>query len=416
MPHPIVVVGGSLAGMAAAGRLAKAGHRVVLFERTERLGGYFDDATLPPIFTLPAPWRDLFRKTGRAFDVELARSGHALVPAPPARHLFADGSDLTLPTDRGDQWSALGERYGRPAATRWRDLLDSLDDQWQVLRRLGLEDEAPDGALTTARRLRLRARTSVADLAAGIGEPHLAEVILDTARRIGSRPDRTPGWVAVRLSVERTFGRWLMQHDGVPVPAGTLIDLLGARLATRKVDVRLGIEVTRIEAYRVHTGRTSQPAAAIVSGVDPWAFARLAHQDRGLRSRLRWARPATAPLVTDSLRTDDPTLSETVSHTPRGPVVTYRLPGPNGVRVVTHDHTVGTPEPGFGVAWNGWRTWRRLPPSRAATPMTLITGSGSRAGGDPWAQLLSGALACYAAHELLTGEDLRPTNRSRRVG
>ena len=97
-------------------------------------------------------------------------------------------------------------------------------------------------------------------------------------------------------------------------------------------------------------------------------------------------------------------------------MVTYRLPGPNGVRVVTHDHTVGTPEPGFGVAWNGWRTWRRLPPSRAATPMTLITGSGSRAGGDPWAQLLSGALACYAAHELLTGEDLRPTNRSRRVG
>ena len=34
-----VIVGGSLTGMAAAARLAKAGHTVVLLERRDRLGG-----------------------------------------------------------------------------------------------------------------------------------------------------------------------------------------------------------------------------------------------------------------------------------------------------------------------------------------------------------------------------------------
>ena len=39
MPDPVVVIGGGLAGLAAAARLAKAGHQVELYERSETLGG-----------------------------------------------------------------------------------------------------------------------------------------------------------------------------------------------------------------------------------------------------------------------------------------------------------------------------------------------------------------------------------------
>ena len=95
---PVAVVGASLAGLAAAARLAKAGHRVLLFEATATLGGrWAAPGVLPPVFTLPAPWRDLFRKSGRPFDAELARSGHALVPAPPATHHFGAGVRLRCP-------------------------------------------------------------------------------------------------------------------------------------------------------------------------------------------------------------------------------------------------------------------------------------------------------------------------------
>ena len=84
MTDPVVVIGGGLAGLAAAARLAKAGHRVELYERSETLGGSWapyrlasgvmvDDA--PSIIGFPAPWRDLFRKSGRPLEAELARMG-----------------------------------------------------------------------------------------------------------------------------------------------------------------------------------------------------------------------------------------------------------------------------------------------------------------------------------------------------
>src|SRR4030095_10944199 len=99
MPDPVVVIGGGLAGLAAAARLAKAGHQVELYEQSEVLGGTWaayplpsgatvDDA--PSIIGFPAPCRDLFRKSGRPLETELARMGYALEPAPPPTMIFAE--------------------------------------------------------------------------------------------------------------------------------------------------------------------------------------------------------------------------------------------------------------------------------------------------------------------------------------
>lgn len=422
MRGPIVVVGGSLAGLAATARLAKAGHRVVLLEKTGRLGGRFaaDDATgggaaLPPVFTFPAPWRDLFKKTGRPFDAELGRAGLALIPAAPAVHRFGDGTELTLPAERGAQWNVLSERYGVGVATRWRDLLDGLDDTWQLVRRLGIEAEAPDEALTPVRRARLHARRSIEDLARGMGEPHLAEVIRAVAWRMGSRPERTPAWHAVRLTLERTFGRWTMARAGVAITADSLLDALVARLVTRGVEVRFEVAATRIEPYRVTTGRVGLTASAVVVATNPWTFAAQAgHQERALARRLRRVNPALAPAVSVRPEPGPAEPSEVVEHTPSGPIVTYRTSIASTAVAVTHDHPHGSPDRSAGPAWAGWRTWRRLPPLRAATPMTFLASSASRAGNDPWAELLSGALATYAVHEALTGADIRPTNRALR--
>src|SRR5919112_1291205 len=108
---PVAVIGGGLTGMAAAARMAKLGHRVELYEKAAALGGAWaphdldgvlvDDA--PSVLTFPAPWRDLFRKSGRPLEAELARLGYALVPANPAKVVFADGATLVVSSNRGEQ-------------------------------------------------------------------------------------------------------------------------------------------------------------------------------------------------------------------------------------------------------------------------------------------------------------------------
>ena len=424
MSAPVVVVGGSLAGMAAAARLAKNRHEVIMVGAgaplDRSLGGRFatrsqqgepiDD--LPGMISFPAPWRDLFRKSGRVFETELTRVGLELVPAPPTRHRFDDGSELALGTDRGDQTEQLTRAYGHPTATRWRDLVDRLDDVWQSLRPLGSEYE-----LDTAEQIersglhRLSpAGVSVEQLAREIDEPHLAMIIRSTAWRLGSEPSRTPAWCAVQLSVERTFGRWMMQRDGVPTRTGTLVDALTDRLALRRVDVRTEQIATSVRTdtaglHRVNTDSGTIPAAAVIMAVDPWTCARLT-RDRsvlcagGLLPRLR---PARTPAVRHQLEartTDAP--SETIEHSGAGPVVTWTRPVGDQTMVSRHDWPAGTADPGAGLAWSGERTWLRMPPISTRASGRYLVGPHSRGGAGLSATLLSGALASYACHDLLS--------------
>lgn len=365
----IAVIGGGLAGLAAAARLAKVGHQIVLLERRPGIDAGIEVATEPGgrVITLPAAWRDLFRKSGRILDAELARRGLALAPAPPRRYRLTGGATLDLPTGRGEQWAVLSATLGEPAAIAWRDLLDRLDDTWQQLRGLGLEAEFTGrDQLTAAVRADLRPRESLRTLAGGLPSAELTEVVLEVATRLGQDPARLPGWHAFRLATERTFGRWLLvDADGEPQPAARLVEVLLDRLATRGVEVRTGVSVSRIRGdlggFHLDTTAGVVPAELVISTVAPSVHAGLT-RDRSDQRIARRLRPA----------------------------------------------------PGGGATWTSWRTLLDLPPLQSLRPGVLVTSAWSPAGPDSWAQLLTGALAAYRAHAELTGEDIRPTNRDYR--
>ena len=258
----VAVVGGGLAGLAAAARLAKMGHRrpaargvrrprrAVGAVRAARRAGarrrrgvLVDDA--PGVLTFPAPWRDLFRKSGRPLEAELARAGRALVPAPAPTYRFADGSALVLPSDRGEQHEALLRAYGPGPAARWQHLLDSLGEVWQALRPLGLEEPYVPTAVTRDVARRLRGRRSLADLADGLDEPHLRALVRSTAHRQGTTPERAPALAARRPAGEpdvralagragprRAPGR-RRRGPGDVGRSSVLVEALAARLALR---------------------------------------------------------------------------------------------------------------------------------------------------------------------------------------
>ncbi|WP_432559163.1 hypothetical protein [Granulicoccus sp. GXG6511] len=308
----VTVRGGTLAGMAVAARLAKVGHDVTLVHDDGPLG----PENLPDVFTFPAPWRDLFTKSGRTLAAELARTGHELT-AVAARPV---GDGLLLPAERGGQFAVLSEAFGTAVAERWRDLLDALDDVWQARRPLGLEQEF-DAARFRAARKELWWGTSVERLARRFGHPVLAQVIRQSAE---GEPRRSPADEAMWLAVERTFGLWQVTTTaGEPAGSGVLVTALTERLRTRKVTV---------------TDREPASCDAVVT--------------------------AHGPL-------------------PRG--------------------------------WRGPHPWPRRTGSRVG-PGRYTCGDHTHAGRTVAGQLLSAALAAYAVHLDLTGENIHPTNKDRRRG
>jgi len=306
--------------------------------------------------------------------------------------------------------------------------VDQLDAVWQAVRPLGLESELRDRHQLKPARATLQPRRSVSRLAARLDEPHLAAIVASTAYRLGSVPDRTPGWCAVELSVARTFGRWQIQSDDPAGPSGrssVLVETLAGRLALRKVTVHLERAVTevlttggRVSGIRTLDG-TRTPAAAVISTLDPWRTAELLPQlgtERAERGRRRRRRPALAPTISHRL---DPTpadvspavespaleslVRETVALSDSGvPTITYSRPVTSGTLHSVHDYRHTTPDPGVGLAWNGFRSWLDRP--RVTTDLSgfFTAGPFSPGGSSPSSVVLSGALASYGCHDYLS--------------
>ncbi len=401
------MIGGGLAGLAAAARLAKQRYRVELFELTDRLGGAWAPNQLgsttvdaaPPVLGFPAPWRDLFRKSGRPLETELTRCGRALVPAAPPRYVFDDGASLVLPTERGAAYEALSTAYGTAVATGWRDLLDSLDQTWQALRPLGVEAELADRHRAAKAARRLEPRGTVADLATRAPHPHLAAVVRSVAYRQGSDPDHTPAWCAVDLALARTFGRWTIDNGRTSV----LVDALAERLELRRVAVRLTAPVERILLDRdrvvgvlTDTGRAVD-AQAVVSTVDPWQLStRLLPAPALARIRRDLSRlhPANAPVVTHELTgPSGGPVAEVIALDRSGrPTITYVRPG---LRTV-HDFTADNPDPAWGPAWSRRSDLARRTPVTSGVSGLFLAGAATAGGNGPSQVIQAGALASAA--------------------
>ena len=392
MAMSLVVHGPTLTGLAAAARLAKLGHDVTLvsdgaplggrWAATAGPGGHLVDA-MPQLVSLPATWRDVFKKSGGHLVTELNRAGLALIEAPSIEHRFPDGSTLELPAERGAQFHAISRRFGSAAAERWRDLLDDLDDVWAARRAFGVE--SPHRPRNKAERRRLWMDRTLTDLADRLAHPQLARLVTDVGPALGSASPTAPALLATAFVLDRTFGRWqLVDADGRGQRASRLVELLADRVAERGVTI-----VERSE---------DSPAIQC--------------HPRTLRSWFRHPpHPALRPAISHELRPDDghASVREVVEHTGTGPVTTWLRPVRDAVLATIHDHRACVPDIEWGLAPEDARSWLRRTPIIDRIPAASAC---SPAGNESWAELASAALAVYELHERLTGEDCRPTNRS----
>ncbi|MEW1696125.1 NAD(P)/FAD-dependent oxidoreductase [Streptomyces sp. NPDC091278] len=278
----IVVIGAGLGAMAAAARLAVAGHRVTVYERTGTYGGavgrYERDGfafdTGPGLLHLPAVYRDLFVKTGK----EPLEECVTLTQVDPAsRHVFADGTRVDLPNaSRAGTVAALDAALGAGAGERWGDFLVRARESWDATRRPLLEEPRPKDPgppppdpypALKAGPLR-RPTTTLARIGKReLRDPRLAALLDGYAWSYGFDPATAPASAAVLPYMEQTFGSWYVAGG-----LRALADAVYERCRKRRVEFVFDAPVTdvleedgRAVGVRLADGTTAE-ADHVVSG------------------------------------------------------------------------------------------------------------------------------------------------------
>jgi phytoene desaturase len=207
----ILVIGAGLGGLAAAIRLARAGHMVEVWEKNGEPGGKLKELRIDPfrwgmgpsLLTMPHVLRELFAAAGERMEdhLELVRLDSA------CRYFWTDGTLIDEDTLFRSQpevakfleyargiYELSGEAYlNRPPSDFWRAFtLGNLGK----LRHLGK-------VATT--------RTLAAEVERRISDPHLRQIFLRFATYNGSSPYLTPATFNIIPYVEAEFGAWYVR-------------------------------------------------------------------------------------------------------------------------------------------------------------------------------------------------------------
>ncbi|MFV0130316.1 phytoene desaturase family protein [Streptomyces sp. HMX112] len=364
------MIGAGMGAMAAAARLAVAGHRVTVYERAATYGGAlgrferdgFSFDTGPGLLHLPAVYRDLFVKTGRE---PLERCVELSQVDPASRHVFADGTAVSLPNaSRAGVVAALDGAIGAGAGERWGDFLGRARDAWDRSRRPLLEEPLrpdwrvlgrdPYPAVKQRRMLRTRRAGTVSEIGAWeLGDPRLAALLEWYALSYGLDPRHAPAAAALLPYMEQTFGSWYV--------AGGMRALARAvheRCVARRVEFVFGAEVVRIldEGGRAAgvelADGTVAEADHVVAGAAPEGLTGHALRGEGDVAAQTGARSGrfTVLLALRGARPGD-TAHRTVVHAPdaraeAAAVFAGRAAGRPTVTVLRPDDPATRPDPG----------------------------------------------------------------------
>jgi phytoene desaturase len=303
----VVVVGAGVGGLAAACRLAAAGHEVVVCEASAEVGGKlglvrtttsrgdFRFDTGPSLLTLPHLLREVFDDTGGWPDTL------SLTPLEPlARYRFADGTVLDASSDLDEHCRRLDAALGVGAGEQWRRFAGRAERAWEASREPFLEQPL-DGARTLARLLLRRPGdlpavapwATLRGLAArDLRDPRLRTCADRYATYTGSDPRRAPAALAAVPHAERAFGGWYVQGG-----LHRIAEELRRRLLALGGELRLRAPVAAVDvvggrARGVRLARDEHvPADVVVANADAAAvYGHLLPPSAGRVARRRLAR------------------------------------------------------------------------------------------------------------------------------
>ena len=306
----VAVIGGGVGGLAAAIRLAAAGHDVSLLERSAEVGGKlgrhraagFTWDTGPSLLTLPGVFDELLGLAGTS----LSQACRPIRLDVTCRYHFADGSSFATrddPAATRAEVEALSPGSGR-AWERWQQRAATV---WATAERTFFAGPIED-PLALARRMR-----SPRDLLAidplptlhqratlTFADPRLVQWACRYATYAGSDPWRVPATLGCIPHIEQAHGCWALQGG-----LATLADALAAAATSLGAKVRTGCPVAavladgprgRVSGVRLASGELVA-ADIVVADVDAAHLYEDLLPDRRGRRRVRAAGRSTSGFV-----------------------------------------------------------------------------------------------------------------------
>jgi len=289
MPNPsTIIIGAGIAGLAAAVRLAAAGHQVEVFEANDGPGGKLSQFSLgdyrfdfgPSLFTMPQYVDELFRLAG-----EEPTEHFNYVRLPEVCHYWwADGTRFSAPGDTDQLADAAAETFGVPRE-RVAGFMADAARKYELTGRTFLEkslhkastwlDWQVAGAMLRIPGLDLF-KSMDAVHKRDLQHPKLVQLFNRFATYNGSNPYKAPGLLSMIPHFEHHFGAYL--------PEGGMYDI---SQSIYELALRLGVKFhfnSRVEEILregnkvsgVRVGEREWAADNVVCNMDVWlAYDRL---------------------------------------------------------------------------------------------------------------------------------------------
>ena len=283
---PIAIIGGGLGGLSAACVLAARGHRAVLFERNEWLGGKaaqlngngfrFDMG--PTIVTMPSVLKRIFAEAGVAMEEYL----HLVSLDPQWRCFFEDGSVLDLNQDATAMSQALDAfAPGTKSGAQYREFSDYAKRLNEISQRHffykpigGLRDmfewsSSFDPAMLKDV-LAMRMGSSVAATVRSFTpDPKVAKMIDHFTQYVGSSPYGSPAILCGIAHMQTSEGVWypIGGTRAVPQALTKLAQELGVELRTNATINKIIEKSGSVVAVQSSDGETVD-VSAVISNCD----------------------------------------------------------------------------------------------------------------------------------------------------
>ncbi|MCQ8241711.1 phytoene desaturase family protein [Rhizosaccharibacter radicis] len=284
MSDPVGIIGGGLGGLAAACTLAARGHKVVLFEKNEWLGGkaaVHEEAGFrfdmgPTILTVPSVLERIFAEAGERMSdhLDMRRLD------PQWRCFFEDGSVLDLDqevsamalrlkgyapgsADGYERFIAMSEKLNEVSRKFffWRSVED-IGDTLDIKKNTDLDTLRDVLSLrmgsTVARQIRKR-----------VPDPRVAQMLDHFTQYVGSSPYLSPAVLCGIAHMQTDEGVWypIGGTRAVPEALTALAERLGVEFRTNTDIARIAMRGGRASGIETTRGETV-PLSAVVSNMD----------------------------------------------------------------------------------------------------------------------------------------------------